>query len=101
MTVIGNFVPDTDGYVGSIRTLTLHANLPPDGLEMLGSQTLDRLRPEIGNEVNMNRGNLHPRAFRGAGHRAYRIKLSNKCSFALFMIFSRLFPRTWRFFEFG
>jgi uncharacterized protein (DUF736 family) len=27
MTVIGLFVPDTDGYVGSIRTLTLHAKL--------------------------------------------------------------------------
>ena len=27
MTVIGHFVPDTDGYVGSIRTLTLHAKL--------------------------------------------------------------------------
>jgi uncharacterized protein (DUF736 family) len=27
MTVIGHFVPDTDGYVGSIRTLTLHARL--------------------------------------------------------------------------
>jgi uncharacterized protein (DUF736 family) len=25
MTVIGHFVPDTDGYVGSIRTLTLNA----------------------------------------------------------------------------
>jgi uncharacterized protein (DUF736 family) len=27
MTVVGHFVPDTDGYVGSIRTLTLHAKL--------------------------------------------------------------------------
>ena len=27
MTVIGHFVPDTDGYVGSIRTLTIHAKL--------------------------------------------------------------------------
>jgi uncharacterized protein (DUF736 family) len=27
MNVIGHFVPDTDGYVGSIRTLTLHAKL--------------------------------------------------------------------------
>jgi uncharacterized protein (DUF736 family) len=27
MTIIGHFVPDTDGYVGSIRTLTLHAKL--------------------------------------------------------------------------
>jgi uncharacterized protein (DUF736 family) len=27
MTVIGHFVPDTDGYVGSVRTLTLHAKL--------------------------------------------------------------------------
>jgi uncharacterized protein (DUF736 family) len=27
MTVIGHFVPDTDGYVGSIRTLTLHVKL--------------------------------------------------------------------------
>jgi uncharacterized protein (DUF736 family) len=27
MTVIGYFEPDTDGYVGSIRTLTLHAKL--------------------------------------------------------------------------
>ena len=27
MTVIGHFVPDTDGYVGSIRTLTLQAKL--------------------------------------------------------------------------
>jgi uncharacterized protein (DUF736 family) len=27
MTVIGHFVPDTDGYVGIIRTLTLHAKL--------------------------------------------------------------------------
>jgi uncharacterized protein (DUF736 family) len=27
MTVIGHFVPDTDGYIGSIRTLTLHAKL--------------------------------------------------------------------------
>jgi uncharacterized protein (DUF736 family) len=27
MTVIGHFVPDTDGYVGSIRTLSLHAKL--------------------------------------------------------------------------
>jgi uncharacterized protein (DUF736 family) len=27
MTVIGHFVPDTDGYVGSIRTLTLHAKI--------------------------------------------------------------------------
>ena len=27
MSVIGHFVPDTDGYVGSIRTLTIHAKL--------------------------------------------------------------------------
>jgi uncharacterized protein (DUF736 family) len=27
MTVIGHFVPDADGYIGSIRTLTLHAKL--------------------------------------------------------------------------
>ena len=27
MSVIGHFVADTDGYVGSIRTLTLHAKL--------------------------------------------------------------------------
>jgi len=27
MTVIGHFVPDTNGYVGSIRTLTLNAKL--------------------------------------------------------------------------
>jgi uncharacterized protein (DUF736 family) len=27
MTVIGHFVPDTDGYVGSIRTLTLNVKL--------------------------------------------------------------------------
>ena len=27
MSVIGRFVADTDGYVGSIRTLTLHAKL--------------------------------------------------------------------------
>ena len=27
MTVIGTFVPTTDGYVGSIRTMTLHAKL--------------------------------------------------------------------------
>lgn len=27
MTVIGHFVPETDGYVGSIRTLTLHAKM--------------------------------------------------------------------------
>ena len=27
MTVIGHFVPDTDGYVGSIRTLTIHTKL--------------------------------------------------------------------------
>jgi uncharacterized protein (DUF736 family) len=27
MTVIGHFVPDTDGYIGSIRTLTLYAKL--------------------------------------------------------------------------
>lgn len=27
MTVIGHFVPDTDGYVGSIRTLKIHAKL--------------------------------------------------------------------------
>ena len=26
-SVIGHFVPDTDGYVGSIRTLTLNAKL--------------------------------------------------------------------------
>jgi uncharacterized protein (DUF736 family) len=27
MSVIGHFVLDTDGYVGSIRTLTIHAKL--------------------------------------------------------------------------
>ena len=27
MSVIGHFVADTDGYVGSIRTLTIHAKL--------------------------------------------------------------------------
>jgi uncharacterized protein (DUF736 family) len=27
MSVIGHFVPDTDGYVGTIRTLTIHAKL--------------------------------------------------------------------------
>ncbi len=27
MSVIGHFVADTDGYVGSIRTLTLHVKL--------------------------------------------------------------------------
>jgi uncharacterized protein (DUF736 family) len=27
MNVIGHFVPDKDGYTGSIRTLTLHAKL--------------------------------------------------------------------------
>ena len=27
MSVIGHFVPDTDGYVGSIRTLTIHVKL--------------------------------------------------------------------------
>ena len=27
MSVIGHFVADTDGYVGTIRTLTLHAKL--------------------------------------------------------------------------
>ena len=27
MSIIGHFVPDTDGYVGSIRTLTIHAKL--------------------------------------------------------------------------
>ena len=27
MSVIGHFVADTDGYVGSIRTLTLNAKL--------------------------------------------------------------------------
>jgi uncharacterized protein (DUF736 family) len=27
MTVIGTFAPTTDGYVGSIRTITLHAKL--------------------------------------------------------------------------
>ena len=27
MSVIGHFVADTDGYVGTIRTLTIHAKL--------------------------------------------------------------------------
>ena len=27
MSIIGHFVADTDGYVGSIRTLTIHAKL--------------------------------------------------------------------------
>lgn len=27
MSIIGHFVPDTDGYVGSIRTLTINAKL--------------------------------------------------------------------------
>ena len=44
MSVIGTFVATTDGYVGTIRTLTLHAKLrlvAVDGEELRVAHPLD------------------------------------------------------------
>jgi uncharacterized protein (DUF736 family) len=71
MSVIGTFVPTTDGYVGSIRTITLHAKLrivavdakqrddQPDFKIMFGAQ-------EVGAAWKANTHEAEPRDYLSA-----------------------------------